>query len=315
MAWHTCLNCGIRFHRGGTKARYCSHSCFAQASRRPINTICQYCGKGFDAERKAMKYCSNGCRYLAAHKGSILTCLYCGKQVYRSPARIERGEQYCSRKCQIAATPTIDKVCPICGKQFTVLATIANRYSVCSRGCRFARGTHSLNFIRRPGSKTGPASPKFKPKISIICDYCGCMFNTYPCRAKDGRRKYCCKQHRHLGNLKRLASVQRTDIEIAMASALDNASIPYQEQAVMFGKFMVDFLLSTSHIIVQCDGIYWHDRPGTRARDRGQDAYLAKCGYLVLRFTDKDITSNLTGCIECVRLAAIPRHFTSPIAK
>jgi very-short-patch-repair endonuclease len=85
-----------------------------------------------------------------------------------------------------------------------------------------------------------------------------------------------------------------------MAKALDKVGIEYQEQVIMFDKFMVDFLLSNHPLVIQCDGIYWHDRPENRWRDKGQNNYLAKCGYTVLRFTDKEINSDIQQCIDVI---------------
>lgn len=71
----------------------------------------------------------------------------------------------------------------------------------------------------------------------------------------------------------------------------------------MCGKFMVDFRLTDYPVIIQCDGTYWHDRPRTRSRDRGQDRYLTKAGYIVLRFNDHQILHEVQSCILAIRQA------------
>jgi len=79
--------------------------------------------------------------------------------------------------------------------------------------------------------------------------------------------------------------------------------IPFKEQVIFFDKFMVDFLLHETNVIVQCDGRYWHDRPKVRRKDKGQDAYFAKAGYVVLRFDDDQINNQIKWCIKRIRKA------------
>lgn len=41
------------------------------------------------------------------------------------------------------------------------------------------------------------------------------------------------------------------------------------------------------------DGEYWHTKPKRVLLDKSQDAYLKKCGYKVLRITDREIKNNI----------------------
>ena len=79
--------------------------------------------------------------------------------------------------------------------------------------------------------------------------------------------------------------------------------INYSEQVILFDKFMVDFLLPSHNIIIQCDGMYWHDRPRARAKDKGQNNYFVKAGYIVLRFTDEQIHKSMGACIATIKKA------------
>ena len=45
--------------------------------------------------------------------------------------------------------------------------------------------------------------------------------------------------------------------------------------------------------IIQWDGVYWHNKPKRKNLDISQDAYLKKCGYNVLRITDKQIKNDI----------------------
>lgn len=275
------------------------------------------------------------------HPKVKLSCAACGKPVFIHHAHVGRSKYvFCSKEC--ARTPIVPITCKQCGTEFLAVAQFAGQASWCSRECRnaYLRETEahkhtkqvtkvcercgaeyqvrpSVARVQRFCSREcfGVASPTIprqrQPRPTTVCLYCGVVFETFPSRLKNGRRKYCCKEHFHLGNLARLAKNPRTGIEIAMAKALTEQGIEFQEQVPMFGKFLVDFLLPHLRIVIQCDGIYWHDRPSARARDKGQDRYFAKCGYTVLRFTDKAIEADMDGCIAAIHAAAWNATFSA----
>lgn len=225
-------------------------------------------------------------------------CQECGRS-YKISSQFAYSSKFCSTDCRnarnrreqvhkksVKATVT----CQNCDKPFQVRRGMAKVQKYCSRSCAMSDIHGSQH--------TGQNNHKWKPKVKVICLYCGKEFETYPSR--QGRKHYCCKAHHLLGNISNLMGNHRTDIEVAMAGALKQAGIVFQEQAVMFDKFQVDFLLP-NRVIVQCDGVYWHDRPEARRRDKGQDAYFKKCGYTVLRFTDKQIKNDIHGCISRIK--------------
>jgi len=41
--------------------------------------------------------------------------------------------------------------------------------------------------------------------------------------------------------------------------------------------------------IIQWDGSYWHNKQKRKMLDKSQDAYLFRCGYTVLRFSDNQV--------------------------
>ena len=85
-----------------------------------------------------------------------------------------------------------------------------------------------------------------------------------------------------------------------MMAALDGAAIAYEYQFGVGGKFLCDFYLPAANLIIECDGLFWHSRPSAQRRDASKDAYLRKCGYTVMRFTDRQINSNIAECIAQV---------------
>jgi len=266
-----------------------------------VNVTCQACGKKFGKHYSHVKqynFCSRKCMSVDCIP---VTCEQCGKE-FLTNARGYTGAKFCSTECRNARNskeqvhkkaPKITRVCQQCGKQFEVRKSVGKNALYCSLACFHASGKLT------PGR--GSENSNWKPKVAIVCAYCGKEFETFPSRGE--RTKYCCKKHAILGNLKRFASGQRTNIERAMADTLRKNRIAFDEQVVMFDKFMVDFKLSEYPIIVQCDGVYWHDRPRAKAKDKGQDAYLVKAGYIVLRFTDNQVLHQMPSCIKAIKRA------------
>ena len=261
---------------------------------------CSACGKPIDVpesrRRKSIHiFCSDECRKTPCVPK---TCVVCGTN-FLVVARGSGDAKYCSYECWKAHNridqvhkhiKQVTKTCERCGKEFSVRSSTARGQRYCSRKCA-AKYLGDLF--------AGEQSPVWKERIKLVCAYCGKEFETVPSRGE--RTKYCCKKHAILGNLKRFASGQRTDIERAMADALRRNHITFEEQVVMFDKFMVDFKLTNYSIIVQCDGVYWHSSPYAKRRDKGQDAYLVKAGYVVLRFTDRQVLHQMPSCIKLIK--------------
>lgn len=263
---------------------------------------CQGCGKITDKpqchiERSQYSFCGDECRKL---KCIPVICVVCGNQ-FLATARSYKIAKFCTKECQNQNYRThwangdrslqIAKTCKQCGKDFKIRRCLADKQDYCSLKC--FHDTGKLN------PKTGEDNHNWKQKVKVTCKYCQKEFYTYPCRV--GRKNYCCKKHATLGNLIRFSENQRTNIEIGMANILTKNSIEFEEQVVMFDKFMVDFLIEKHKLVVQCDGVYWHDRKKTKDRDREQDAYLTKMGYIVLRFTDNQILKHPNSCLKLIK--------------
>ena len=79
-----------------------------------------------------------------------------------------------------------------------------------------------------------------------------------------------------------------TGIEIAIARVLDALEIEYEEQKPM-GRYIVDFFVPRKNLIIECDGYYWHNKPGAKEKDERKDAWLIEHGYTVLRLPERQI--------------------------
>jgi very-short-patch-repair endonuclease len=84
----------------------------------------------------------------------------------------------------------------------------------------------------------------------------------------------------------------------------------FRRQAPMAG-YIVDFVCHAARIVVELDG-ETHDFEERLNRDRVRDAWLESRGYIVLRFTNRDVLSNLEGVVTVIHEAANARLGAPP---
>jgi very-short-patch-repair endonuclease len=95
---------------------------------------------------------------------------------------------------------------------------------------------------------------------------------------------------------------KKTSIESKMETFLNENNIRNDYSFFLAGR-QFDFCLTEHHIIIECDGDYWHGRPGTpfekyepqimkQKDDRIKDAICKKYGNIILRFWETDINNN-----------------------
>ena len=75
---------------------------------------------------------------------------------------------------------------------------------------------------------------------------------------------------------------------------------------VPMGQFIADFVCHAARLVIEIDG-GTHDFPAQRRRDQAREAWFALRGYLVVRFTNRDVLSTLEGVIMTVRQTAKAR--------
>jgi DNA mismatch endonuclease (patch repair protein) len=95
-----------------------------------------------------------------------------------------------------------------------------------------------------------------------------------------------------------------------LEAELKNRSLLVKPQELLFGKFLVDFLVNDK-IVIFADGCYFHGceihhkdefvgLPKRKAIDKSQTSYLEKCGFKVFRFWEHDINKNASKCVDQV---------------
>lgn len=82
-------------------------------------------------------------------------------------------------------------------------------------------------------------------------------------------------------------SKTESPIERVMFRLLTNNGF-YPQTQVPCGKYRIDLVI-LGKIALECDGKQWHSSPQQKAHDKRKDAFLRENGYIVLRFTGRDI--------------------------
>lgn len=79
-----------------------------------------------------------------------------------------------------------------------------------------------------------------------------------------------------------------SSLEVVVRQLLDALGVAY-EPSVQIGSYVADVLLPHGKLVIECDGDYWHSRPGALERDVRKDSYLEANGYRVLRLGERVI--------------------------
>jgi len=69
-----------------------------------------------------------------------------------------------------------------------------------------------------------------------------------------------------------------------------------------FGPYILDFYCAARHLAIELDGSQHFTHAGA-AGDTARDAYLARRGVQVLRFTNLEVRSNFEGVIQAIEAA------------
>jgi very-short-patch-repair endonuclease len=73
----------------------------------------------------------------------------------------------------------------------------------------------------------------------------------------------------------------------------------FRRHVPMF-KYIADFVCHSHRLIVELDGES-HDFETRIQRDAERDAWFVSEGYTVLRFTNEEVLTNLSGVVEAIR--------------
>jgi very-short-patch-repair endonuclease len=79
-----------------------------------------------------------------------------------------------------------------------------------------------------------------------------------------------------------------TSIERAVGAVLSELGEPHEPQKRL-ADLRVDFYLPARNLVIECDGTYWHSKPGAAEKDAKRDVRLQASGYRVVRLPEGDI--------------------------
>lgn len=94
-----------------------------------------------------------------------------------------------------------------------------------------------------------------------------------------------------------------TSLERSVESLLRVLSVMSISQ-YRVGRYLVDFYLPEYKLVIECDGEYWHSRPGAVQRDKARDRYIRGLGYRVLRLPERAIKAGKAADALRARLSA-----------
>lgn len=110
------------------------------------------------------------------------------------------------------------------------------------------------------------------------------FFETVDDSYREAARAVACTNY-----INQLHNRKPTSIEMKVKSILDQFHIEYKFQKRIH-NYVVDFLID--NVVIEVDGYFWHNRPGSKEKDRLRDIKLRQLGYQVIRLKEKDINKN-----------------------
>lgn len=215
-------------------------------------------------------------------KGWIsLICLHCSKEFKVTPS-IAKIRKHCGKKCHIETQKKTrkGKGNPAFGRKRPDLAEY-NRTHI-RRGKNHPNyGNHKL--------KGRPFTQEHKEKIRLA------QLENGKCPIFRARMR---KQR-----MEQVLPSRNTSIEIKLQKELKRRNIDFVCHYVFNGRFELDIAFPSKQVAVEADGNYYHNFPHGLPRDKSKNAYLRKCGWLVLRFWGSEINSDVKSCVDKIMTA------------
>lgn len=280
-----CEFCNQRYDNSkrSAGAKFCSRECYENhRSSFKVSIFCKTCGKEKKVKKSKApktKYCSKECMPKRIEK----LCEWCNGKMMVIPSQIKIGEgKYCSRECYVLGKKKKTRVqftCHFCKNVFEVHKCRVKRNNVkfCSKKCR-------IEWTQ------GENHPKYAREESC-CEWCGEKFSDHPSKIKNGR-KFCSLSCTAFYGMSTQMG-KRSSIELVIEEELEKLGMIYEIQK-RIGRYLVDFYLPHLSLVIECDGDYWHSRPGVAEKDKRKDKWLRKNGYSIIRLTETEIRNNPT---------------------
>lgn len=273
-----------------------------------VKAVCRTCGNKFDTKHCRIvsgrgKYCSKECLYKAMTERTLVKCKQCNKEFKTTAKEIGKGySKFCSLACynlyRTSGQQSIDtggaiiNKCVVCGHGYKV-----KKYKVEHKGSKCC--SNKCRGVYQSRSFCGTSNSNWRGGLKpAICQTCGDAFNyrASPSRAKRGR--FCSPRCKGLWIAQNMKT-RDTGIEIAIEKELIRRGVDYKKQHRIKRIAVVDFFVG-DNIVIQCDGVYWHNLPNVKKKDLDQDFTMTFHGYKIFRFNDIEINKSPSKCIDKV---------------
>lgn len=211
-------------------------------------------------------------------------CKTCYQRIFVTKSMESRGvRKYCSVACMgigytrghhpyIKKATIVKNICKNCKNAFDVRKYELERGkgNFCSRSCRNKFYAKPITEIRRQKLKEYVKNRVITSKMRKIFSDAG----------KKGVKKMLTTKRKY------------TSIEELLYKFLENKRIFFEKQKVINDRFIVDAYVPSKNLIIEADGDYWHSLPKTMKKDKAENAYLKKCGYKLIRLSEREINKN-----------------------
>lgn len=260
-----------------SKRTFCSVECKSKSQIKRIELVCVGCSVSFKIRpylKRKTNYCSVDCYYRSTKTRIIKICPECGKIFEALICKTNRGQViHCSQDCYDRSLVSHRKIqtCNQCGKIFTRALSLSIKYpkAFCSKKC---------------------CDDSVRVYVSITCVNCQKIIKIPQSTINRGKGRFCswyCYTH----------FKGETSIEKLVRIQLQKTKIPF-EQEVKIGKYHADFLITSSKMVIECDGDYWHGLPQAIKKDATRSMFLKQKGYKVVHFSETEIKRTKGKCIH-----------------
>lgn len=175
--------------------------------------------------------------------------------------------------------------CEVCGAD--IITNPSQHHRFCSRKCvGVYNGKNML----------GENSHRWKTKTIKACENCGKEMELIP--ALVGRKKFCSRQCLGVWIYEKHGVM--TEPERIMDYVLKSHGIICETHKTI-GKYNVDFSITNTNIVIEVDGYYWHILKAHKTSDPIKEKVLTEQGYNLVRLPEKEIYSDIKGCIDKIK--------------
>ncbi len=94
----------------------------------------------------------------------------------------------------------------------------------------------------------------------------------------------------------------RSHLERLFLKLIRTAGLPRPEVNAKVGPYTVDFLWRAQRLVVETDGYEFHSSRASFESDRRRDRELQRRGFVVLRFTYRDVTERQRATVDALQV-------------